>query len=678
MMTTKTLEQLLNENIISQRTYDKVILSKKYIERKYNIKSKKYEQMKNFFDELNSYEINQTKINNIKKEIFENQIIKYRKSREKQSVRDYESISIIGRGGFGEVYLCREKKTGEIVAIKKIKKDVLVEKNEVIHVRNEQLFMANVKSPWIVELKASFQEGDYLYLVMEYCPGSDLMNVLIKKNILTENEAKFYMVELVLAIESIHKLDCIHRDIKPDNILIDSDGHIKLSDFGLSKISENIFYLNNNINKNNLIHLHNKNYSYVGTVFYVAPEILKNEGYGPEVDWWSLGNVFFEMLVGYAPFCSNKEKDAYKKVMNWNTWLKIPEKIKISDEARDLIFKLINNKNNRLGKNGASEIKKHPFFAGIDWDNARNMKPPFIPFLKNEYDTNYFTSFNEIEPFYPKFKKNEYKRKDIEYIGYTYKKDNNDKKDIFESIRKAIFEERDKDKNKNKESFNNIPNESDSSKNNNLEMKTKERSTQNLLKNNTINLNSKREHYNKNTNKKINIIKIPNKKKKTNLNISKKKNNNYIFNFKTISLRANETKYKNNKLRLYRENKLNINSKGDTQNHNNFIELKLINLCKNHIIKKSRSYNTCGNNNIKHLNTEKNSSRKNSPKNNNLSKKVLKSTNEEKNKISINKDNPMKIINIIENLYFNKLEERNIKNNNDSKNKNSIKINKNL
>ena len=119
-MTTKTLEQLLNENIISQRTYDKVILSKKYIERKYNIKSKKYEQIKNFFDELNSYEINQTKINNIKKEIFEKQIIKYRKSRENQSVRDYESISIIGRGGFGEVYLCREKKTGEIVTIKKI------------------------------------------------------------------------------------------------------------------------------------------------------------------------------------------------------------------------------------------------------------------------------------------------------------------------------------------------------------------------------------------------------------------------------------------------------------------------------------------------------------------------------------------------------------------------------
>ena len=189
-----------------------------------------------------------------------------------------------------------------------------------------------------------------------------------------------------------------------------------------------------------------------------------------------------------------KEKDDDNKIidgekennMNMDKYSGLKTEITSNDEARDLIFKLINNKNNRLGKNGASEIKKHPFFAGIDWDNARNMKPPFIPFLKNEYDTNYFTSFNEIEPFYPKFKKNEYKRKDIEYIGYTYKKDNNDKKDIFESIRKAIFEERDKDKNKNKESFNNIPNESDSSKNNNLEKKTKERSTQNLLRKTTI------------------------------------------------------------------------------------------------------------------------------------------------------------------------------------------------
>ena len=226
MMTTKTLEQLLKENKISQRTYDKVILSKQYIERKYNLKSQNNMELKNFFSQLNLYNVNQSKLNIIKKEIYEKQTENYRKLREKQSIREYESLSIIGRGAFGEVHVCRKIKTGEIVAIKKIKKNVLIKKNQVIHIMNEQQFMSKVKSPWIVDLKASFQEQEYLYLVMEYCPGGDLMNLFIEKDILPEKEAKFYLAELILAIESIHKLDCIHRDIKPDNILIDADGQI--------------------------------------------------------------------------------------------------------------------------------------------------------------------------------------------------------------------------------------------------------------------------------------------------------------------------------------------------------------------------------------------------------------------------------------------------------------------
>ena len=139
------------------------------------------------------------------------------------------------------MHVCRNKITDEIVAIKKIKKEVLYNKNQIIHIKNEQLFMSKVKSPWIVELKASFQDFDYLYLVMEFLQGGDLMNMLIKKEILTEKEAQFYIAEIVLAIESIHKLGCIHRDIKPDNVLIDKNGHIKLTDFGLAKISDKIF-----------------------------------------------------------------------------------------------------------------------------------------------------------------------------------------------------------------------------------------------------------------------------------------------------------------------------------------------------------------------------------------------------------------------------------------------------
>ena len=286
MMTVKTLEQLLQENIISQSTYNKVFLSKQYIERKYNLKFKKNNELKNFFSELSLSNVNPSKLNIIKKELFEQEKIKFRKSREKQTITEYKPISIIGRGAFGEVFVCMKKDTEEIVAIKKIKKDLLIQKNQVIHIINEQRLMSNIKSPWIVELKASFQENDYLYLVMEYCPGGDLMNLLITKDILSEKEAKFYLAELILAIESIHKFDCIHRDIKPDNILIDSDGHIKLSDFGLSKISEKIFEENNNnINNDANIYTHNKNYSCVGTAFYVAPEVLNKTGYDKEIDW---------------------------------------------------------------------------------------------------------------------------------------------------------------------------------------------------------------------------------------------------------------------------------------------------------------------------------------------------------------------------------------------------------
>ena len=243
----KALERLLKKKKISQNTYDKVIITKKYIERKYNLKIFKNQQWKNLMKKIDSLDISKSNRNEIKKERFNQELQKFRKAREKQSVRDYESITIIGQGAFGEVHVCRQKSSGAIVAVKKIKKEVVILKNQILHTINEQLLMSKVHSPWIVDLKASFQEDDYLYLIMEFCPGGDVMNLLIIKDILPEEEAKFYLAELILAVESIHKLDCIHRDIKPDNILIAKDGHIKLIDFGLAKISDKIF--ENNIDE---------------------------------------------------------------------------------------------------------------------------------------------------------------------------------------------------------------------------------------------------------------------------------------------------------------------------------------------------------------------------------------------------------------------------------------------
>ena len=566
----QNLENLLKQHRISQRTYDKVTIMKRYIERKYNLKSMKNSEWNDIIEKINNLNISDKEKEKFKKEIYDQEVSKFRKQREKQTIRDYESLAIIGRGAFGEVHVCKEKKTGKIVAIKKIRKDVLIEKNQIIHVRNEQLLMSKVKSPWIVELKASFQEDDFLYLVMEYLPGGDLMNLLIKKDILSEAEAKFYIAELILAIESIHKLDCIHRDIKPDNVLIDKTGHIKLSDFGLAKVSDRLYENNidENFNENKFTH-HKKNFSCVGTAYYVAPEVLNKKGYGPEIDWWSVGVIFFEMLVGYAPFCSKETSEVCYKILNWQKYLKIPSKITLSKNAEDLIKKMINNSNTRLGKNGVNEIKKHPFFKDINWDKLRETKAPFIPELKNDYDTSYFETFDIKEPFYPPMKRHK-KRKDIEYIGYTYKDENDDMLDLKDEY-KQIIENLNINNYKdlpeqhisnvthstkttsnqsdiNQKNYENntisktIPNNNNvNNNNNNVNNLNNKKIIVNSNNNNVIKINKNNEITINNNNNKLQVINLPSKKIKIDYNNKKKnlvgntvymkslKNNNILF-----------------------------------------------------------------------------------------------------------------------------------------------------
>ncbi len=438
------LETLLKSQLISQKTYNKVTITKNYIERKYNLKTIQNTEFNEIVNKINQLSIPEDEKEKLKKGIYEKEIQKKRKTQQKQTIYNYESLKIIGRGAFGEVHVCREIKTGKIYAIKKIKKETIELKNQLMHIRNEQLLMSKVKSPWIVELKSSFQEGDYLYLVMEFLAGGDLMSLLIKKDILTENEAKFYIAEIILAIESIHKIDCIHRDIKPDNILIGKNGHIKLSDFGLAKVSDKLYNNYNGINNiNNLKDnqnekmTHKKIYSCVGTAYYVAPEVLNKSGYNSEIDWWSVGIIFYEMLFGYAPFASKETKQVCYKVLHWENFLKFPNNIKISKQAEDLIRKLINYNTIRLGKNGADEIKKHDFFKNFDWDNILNMTPPFIPNLKSDFDVKYFDQFPIKEPFYP-IKEKYFKRKNIEYIGYTYNNSYDEELNVFDEFNNAV------------------------------------------------------------------------------------------------------------------------------------------------------------------------------------------------------------------------------------------------
>lgn len=214
-----------------------------------------------------------------------------RQGRKKMNIREFEPLTIIGRGAFGEVRVCRQISTGDIVAIKKMRKEDMLNKNQLMHVRTEKEIMT-ASNPWIVKLKYSFQDDYYLYLVMEFLPGGDLMNLLMKKEVLTEDEARFYTAEMILAVDSVHKLNCIHRDLKPDNILIDKNGHCKLADFGCSiKL------------KNNQPDLFSKT---EGNMYFFPPEFVdgkskKQFGYKP-VDIWAFGVSIYTCIFKSLPF----------------------------------------------------------------------------------------------------------------------------------------------------------------------------------------------------------------------------------------------------------------------------------------------------------------------------------------------------------------------------------------
>lgn len=336
----------------------------------------------------------------------------------------FKTVKPLGIGAFGVVSLVRKVDTNKLYAMKTLRKADVLRRNQVAHVKAERDILAEADNEWVVKLFFSFQDSENLYFVMEYIPGGDMMSLLIKLGTFPEHLTLFYVAELVCAIESVHKMGFIHRDIKPDNILIGSDGHIKLTDFGLCTgfrwTHDSKRYLPKGHHQRHhsmepgqwddeepvkplevrKVQEHDRSiaHSLVGTPNYIAPEILRRVGYKQLCDWWSVGVIMYEMIVGQPPFMAPTPSETQHKIMNWSQYMHVPQHAVMSRAAADLVLRFCCDPSERIGKNGAIEIKSHPFFSAIDWSvGIRNYEPPYVPRIMYDADTSNFDPISQSQ-----------------------------------------------------------------------------------------------------------------------------------------------------------------------------------------------------------------------------------------------------------------------------------------
>eukprot|EP01083_Nonionella_stella_P064611 168603_1 len=326
---------------------------------------------------------------------------------EKQVTLDsFEFLKVIGRGSFGKVMQVREKKTGEIYAMKILKKSAIIARNQVEHTRAERKILEALQHPFLMGLQYAFQSKGKLYFVLNYYRGGELFYHLKQRRRFTEDETRLFIGEVALALGHLHKLDVVYRDLKPENVLLDHTGHLCLTDFGLSK----------DLTPENLTA-----HTFCGTPEYLAPEIIMGYGHGKEVDWWSLGILLYELTVGIPPFYSQNVKDMYEKIQRGV--LRFPPFL--SPECKSLIVKLLNrDPAKRLGggTDDVEQIKNHPFFASMDWEKLyrKEIEPTYKPTVKGPEDTSLFDTEFTNEPVVDSFVADSDLVKEDVFQGFTF------------------------------------------------------------------------------------------------------------------------------------------------------------------------------------------------------------------------------------------------------------------
>jgi len=285
------------------------------------------------------------------------------------SISDFKLLDLLGSGSFAKVRLCQHLKSGRLFCMKILNQNKIIRLRQEIHVCNEKEVLLQVENPFIVKLYTTFKDNKYLYFLQEFIAGGELFDYIRTHGNLSAQVTQIYAAEIILALEYLHNLDIIYRDLKPENLLIDHFGHIKLTDFGFAKkIKENTK-------------------SMCGTPEYIAPEILSGHGHGKSADWWSLGILIYEMLVGVPPFVSEGSQNDIFRLIREGRIIVPPE---VDPAAKDLIEKLVVvDVEKRLGnlEGGIEDIKNHSFFIGVDWSKIQNreiapLKPRIKP-LKN-------------------------------------------------------------------------------------------------------------------------------------------------------------------------------------------------------------------------------------------------------------------------------------------------------